>query len=254
MDIKRFVLPLAGLAMVCVPWLPVFGDETAKLGDCTGIENSIYWARAAERRGDVESAASSYQEAIVALVNGAPRGVDLSKVVLCGESAPSIGRRMLYWQIKFLEKELASKERTISLDYILKNIQADYERMAWIEPKNPTWPYLVAVSYAADHNYRAAFAKCREAAQCPGGQESVRQKARSLARHIKSGALAQEAMKQSDQEAYAEYVRSGAQALDFAMVSARCSADEARKRGDQANADMWESRYHDYSRQRAQVK
>jgi hypothetical protein len=75
-----------------------------------------------------------------------------------------------------------------------------------------------------------------------------------LAAHIKAGALEQEKMKEEDWAAYREYVESGAQALDFATVSARYSADDARRRGDRANADMWESRYRDLIRKRGQIR
>lgn len=161
---------------------------------------------------------------------------------------------MIYYWIKLLRQELAKPEPTISVEHCLKTLQSCYGKMAWIEKTNPTWPYLDAVAYAADGDYLWAFRKCHEAATAPGGEESVRQKARSLAAYIKQGALEQEKMREADREAYREYVESGAQALDFATVSARYSADDARRRGDRANADMWEGRYRDLVRKREQNK
>ena len=70
---------------------------------------------------------------------------------------------------------------------------------------------------------------------------------------IKPAALAQEHMKEEDQRAYREYVQSGAQALDFAMVSAQASAADARKNGDMARSDMWERRFEDLRRERERM-
>ncbi|MEY2486792.1 MAG: hypothetical protein QOH39_2440 [Verrucomicrobiota bacterium] len=215
---------------------------------------SIYFGRLAEKRGDVASAAERYLTAVSYLESSAPRDADLSKLVICDEPVPSIGRRMIYYWIKLLHQELAKSNPTISVEHCLKTLRSCYAKMAWIEKGNPTWPYLEAVASAADGDYRAAFTKCREAATAAGGEESVRRKARSLAAHIKPGALEQEKMKEEDWAAYNEYVSSGAQALDFATVSARYSADDARRRGDHANADMWESRHRDLLRQREQIR
>lgn len=216
-------------------------------------ERAVYLARAAEQRGDVMSAAEKYSRAISLVESTAPRQVNLSKLMLAGESLPSIGRRMLYYELKLLQEQLAEAHPMMSPDAVLKLISGNYAKMGAIEKNNPTWPYLEAVAYAANHDYRMAFQKCREAAQAPGGEESVRQKARSLAAHVKSAALEQEKMREEDQRAYEEYVQSGAQALDFAMVSAQVSANQARQGGDSARADMWERRYEDLRKERDQI-
>jgi hypothetical protein len=217
-------------------------------------ESAVYAARAAEKSGDSMNAANQYTTAISMIESTAPRELNLNKLLVAGEPVPSIGRRMVYYDIKVLNEQMAKQNPDMRIDALLEMLRGAYGKMAWIEKTNPTWPYLEAVSAAADGHYKEAFQKCREAAQAPGGEESVRQKAKSLAEHIKSGALAQEQMKEADQQAYEEYVHSGAQALDFAMVSARCSADSARKNGDMANADMWQSRYDDLKKQREQIK
>ena len=216
--------------------------------------SSIYFARQAEKRGDAQSAAEFYLTAISYLESTAPRDLDLSKVVICDEPVPNIGRRMIYYWMQVLRSEVANPHPTMSVEHCLKTLQSCYGKMAWVEKNNPTWPYLEAVASAAEGNYLAAFQKCQEAATCAGGEESVRRKARSLAVHIKPAMLAQQKMKEDDWTAYNEYVRSGAQALDFATVSARYSAQDARHRGDHANADMWEKRYQDLVRERDQIK
>jgi hypothetical protein len=180
--------------------------------------------------------------------------VDLSKVVICDEPVPNIGRRMIYYWMQVLRSEVGNPRPTMSVEHCLKTLQSCYGKMAWIDKNNPTWPYLEAVASAAEGNYAAAFQKCQEAATSAGGEESVRRKARSLAAHIKPGMLAQQKMKEDDWAAYNEYVNSGAQALDFAAVSANYSAQDARHRGDHANADMWEKRYQDLVRERDQIK
>lgn len=220
----------------------------------TETRQSIYSARLAEKRGDIAEAAQQYLTAISYLESSAPRELDLSKLVICDEPVPSIGRRMIYYWITLLRREVATPRPTYSVEHCLTTLRSCYGKMAWIEKNNPTWPYLEAVASAADGNYLASYEKCREAATAGGGEESVRRKARSLALHIQSGAVAQQKMKEDDWSAYQEYVSSGAQALDFASVSARYSADDARRRGDHANADMWEKRYHDLVRQREQIR
>jgi hypothetical protein len=214
--------------------------QTLDRSSCLEAERMIYLARAAEKRGDVAGAAQNYMTAISYLTSSAPRDVNLGKVILCDEPVSSIGRRMVYYQIKLLRDEVGKPDSLIRQEDLLNN--------------DPTWKYLDAVASAADSDYRAAFQKCREAATTAGGDEAIRKKARSLAQHIKPGALEQEKMAYEDRAAYREYVESGAQALDFAMTSARCSADEATKRGDTAAASMWESRYEDLSRRRTQIK
>jgi hypothetical protein len=213
-------------------------------------ERSIYVARSAEKRGDTMTAAQEYTNAISLVQSNAPTTADLSKLVLDGEPLPSIGRRMISYDLQLYKEMLAQQRPMMRPEAVLENLRAAYGKMAWIEKFNPTWPYLEAVALAADQNYRAAFEKCREAAELPGGEDSVRQKARSLASHIKPAALAQEKMKEADQQAYKEYVESGAQALDFAAISARESAAEARKNGDMAAADMWQRRFDDLKKQR----
>ena len=220
----------------------------------SGIRESIYFARLAEKHGDVAGAAEHYLTAISFLESSPAANANLSKMVICDEPVPSIGRRMVYYWIKLLRQELAKPSPTISVEHCLATLRSCYGKMAWIEKTNPTWPYLEAVASAADGDYLAAFRKCHEAATAPGGEESVRKKARSLAAHINSGALEQEQMREADWEAYRQYVESGAQALDFAAVSARYSADDARRRGDRANADMWETRYRDLVRKREQIR
>jgi hypothetical protein len=215
---------------------------------------SIYFARLAEKRGDLQSAAQNYLTAISYLESSAPRDVDLSKLVICDEPVPNIGRRMIYCWAELLRQQVANSQPSFSVDHCLKTLQSCYGKMAWIEKNSPTWPYLEAVAYAADGNYLAAFEKCRAAASAGGGEESVRRKARSLAEHIKPGMLAQQQMKEEDWAAYNEYVASGAQALDFASVSARYNADAARRRGDHANADRWEQTYHDLIRKREGIR
>lgn len=216
-------------------------------------ERAVYLARAAEKRGDVMSAAEKYSRAISLVESTATRDVNLSKLMLAGESLPSIGRRSLYYELKLLQGQLAETHPMMSPDMVLRLISGSYAKMGAIEKYNPTWPYLEAVAYAANHDYRMAFQKCREAAQAPGGEESVRQKARTLAAHVKSAALEQEKMREEDQRAYEEYVHSGAQALDFAMVSAQVSVNQARQSGDSARADMWERRYADLRKEREQI-
>jgi hypothetical protein len=228
--------------------------KSVYVGPITETMRSIYDGRRAENHGDIESAAQNYLTAISYLESTAPREVDLSKLVICDEPVPNIGRRMVYYWGQVVRKEVASSRPTMSVEYCLKTLSSCYGKMAWIEKTNPTWPYLEAVASAADGNYLAAFQKCQEAATLGGGEESVRKKARTLAAHIKPGMLAQQQMKEDDWAAYNEYVRSGAQALDFATVSARYSAQDARKRGDQANADRWEQRYQDLVRERNQIK
>jgi hypothetical protein len=228
--------------------------QTLDRSSCLEAERMIYLARTAEKRGDVAGAAHNYMTAISYLTSTAPRDVNLAKVVLCDEPVSSIGRRMVYYQIKLLRDEVGKPDAMIRQEDLFDNVRAAYGKMASIEKNNPTWKYLDAVASAADSDYRAAFQKCREAATTAGGDEAIRKKARSLARHIKPGALEQEKMAYEDRAAYREYVESGAQALDFAMTSARCSADEATKRGDTAAASMWERRYEDLSRRRAQIK
>jgi hypothetical protein len=220
----------------------------------TESERAVYLARLAERKGEAMNAAQQYTTAISMLESNASPQLNLAKLSIAGEPVPSIGRRMVYWDIKLLNEQLAKPNPDMPPDAVLELLRGAYGKMAWIEKTNPTWPYLQAVSAAADGHYKEAFAKCREAAQAPSGEESVRQKAKSLAEHIKAGALAQEQMKEEDQRAYEEYVRSGAQALDFAMVSAHYSAESARKSGDSANADMWQSRYDSLRKQREEIK
>ncbi|QEX22478.1 hypothetical protein FRZ61_24100 [Hypericibacter adhaerens] len=216
-------------------------------------ERSVYLARASEQRGDTMSAAQQYMTAVSLVESTAPRDLNLSKLVLAGEPLPGIGRRMIYYELKLLQEMLAQPQPMMRPEGVLENLRLAYGKMEWLEPFNPAWPYLEAVALAADQDYRSAFQKCREAAQLPGGEESVREKARSLAEHIKPAALAQEQMKEADQQAYMEYVQSGAQALDFAMVSAQVSATEARNKGDTAEADMWDSRYQNLKKQRDQI-
>lgn len=221
----------------------------------TETKRSIYLARQAEKRGDLQNAAQSYLTAISYLESSAlPRDLDLSKLIICDEPVANIGRRMIICWIQLVRQEVGDPHPSYSVEHCLKTLQSCYAKMAWIEKTNPTWPYLEAVATSADGNYLAAFQKCREAATAAGGDESVRRKARSLAEHIKPGALAQQNMKEQDWAAYNEYVSSGAQALDFATVSARYSADAARRRGDHANADMWETRYRDLVRRRGEIR
>jgi hypothetical protein len=243
-----YLLTLSGAIAAAAP------AEEFDASSFTETRRFIYLARLAEKRGDVATAAQQYLTAISYLGSSAAANANLSKMVICDEPVPSIGRRMIYYWIKLLHQELAKSEPTISVEHCLTTLRSGYGKMAWIEKTNPTWPYLEAVASAADGDYRAAFAKCREAATAAAGEESVRRKARSLAAHIKPGALEQEKMKEEDWAAYREYVESGAQALDFATVSARYSAEDARRRGDRANADMWESRYRDLIRKREQIR
>jgi hypothetical protein len=249
---RRLVPPLAALIAASAQ-AQTGGPQPVRRGQFLESERSIYFARVAEKRGDVASAAQEYTTAISLIEASAPRGLDLGKLVIAGEPLPSVGRRMVYFQIKLYLDQIASARPTMRPEAVLRDLRGTYGKMQWIEPDNPTWPYLEAVALAADQDYRAAFQKCREAAQSPGGEEAVREKARSLAMHIKPAALAQERMKEADQRAYEDYVRSGAQALDFAAVSAQTSAAEARRRGDQAQADMWERRYQDLKREREQI-
>ena len=234
------------------------GDATpnpaSQLGSCSESIRSILDARAAEKRGDTMSAAQGYLTAISLLESKAPQDMNLSKVVLADEPLPSIGRRMIYYQKKLLHEQLAKSHPDYSPDSIVKDLRGCYGKMQWIEPNNPTWKYLDGLASAADGDYKTGFRMCREAATAPGGEESVRQKARTLANHIKSGALEQEQMKEEDQRAYDEYVRSGAQALDFALVSTQTSAQTARQRGDTAGANMWQQRYDEIKKQREQIK
>ena len=240
------------LASGALPSTPAAQDLDAS--SLTETISSVYFARQAEKRGDAQGAAEFYLTAISYLESSAPRDLDLSKVVICDEPVPNIGRRMIYYWMQVFRSEVANPHPTMSVEHCLKTLQSCYGKMAWIEKTNPTWPYLEAVASAAEGNYLAAFQKCQEAATSAGGEESVRKKARSLAVHIKPGMLAQQQMKEDDWAAYNEYVRSGAQALDFAMVSARYSAQDARHRGDNANADKWEKRYQDLVRERDQIK
>lgn len=249
-------------------------QQTVQRSRFLEAERAVYLARMSAQRGDLAGTVQHYSTAVSLAATSAPVGLNLSKLFIAEEPLPSIGRRLVYYEIMLLQETLAQPDPSMPPDTaspgrdwraetrhaayirpqaVLENLRRDYGKMAWIEPSNPTWPYLEAVALAADRNYRAAFQKCREAAQRPGGEESVRRKARSLAKHIKPAALAQERMKEEDQRAYQEYVESGAQALDFAIVSAQVSANQARMSGDIARADMWERRYQDLSRQREQI-
>jgi hypothetical protein len=220
-------------------------------GQCV---RSILLARAAEKKGDTMSAAQNYGTAVSLFQSTAPRTVNEEKVIIADEPLPSIGRRMIYYRIKLLHEQLAKPQPDINPQSVVADLRRDYGKMAFIEPNDPTWKYLDALASSADGDYKTGFRLCRDAATSPGGEESVRQKARTLANHIKSGALEQEQMKEEDQAAYEEYVRSGAQALDFGMVSAQTSAQAARQRGDNASADMWQQRYEEMKRQREQIK
>lgn len=212
-------------------------------------DSQLRFARQAERVGDSEGAAQLYTT-IVSMLQAGPDFNKVPDMKLSGEPVSSIGRRMVYWQIRRLHDQIAKPQPTMELDVLQRDLQGAYGKMQSIEKYDPTWYYLDALGSAANGHYRQAYQLCRQAATAPGGEESVRQKARSLAQHIKPGADAQDKMREEDQAAYEEYVRSGRQALDFAIVSARCSADDARRRGDQASADMWESRYSDLNRQK----
>lgn len=229
-------------------------SAAAQLGPCTESVRSVLEARSAEKRGDTIAAANAYRTAISLLQSTAPSEVNFEKVVLADEPLSSIGRRMVYYQIKLLNEQLAKSRPDIEPSAIVRDLRGCYGKMQTIEPNNPTWKYLDGLAASADGDYKTGFRLCREAATAPGGEESVRQKARSLANHIKSGALEQEHMKEEDQRAYEEYVRSGAQAMDFAMVSAQNSAQAARQRGDTSSADMWQQRYEEVRKQREQIK
>jgi hypothetical protein len=216
-------------------------------------ERSIYLARSAEKRGDIMTAAQEYTSAISLVQSNAPTSANQSKLVLDGEPLPSIGRRMISYDIRLYLDMVKQQRPLMRPETVLENLRGAYGKMAWIEKSNPTWPYLEAVALAANQDYRAAFQKCREAAELPGGEESIRQKARSLANHIKPAALAQEKMREDDQRAYQQYVESGAQALDFSALSARESAAQARKNGDMAAAEMWERRFSDLKKERERL-
>lgn len=255
MQTTRFIAVAAAAVGLTVAIVEAQPDQLSSVrrSDYLEAERAVYFARAAEQRGDSRTAAQEYSKAISLVQSRAPVTLNLTKLVLAGELLPSIGRRMIYYDIKLYYDLIAQQQPSMRPEFVLENLRLAYGKMTFIETNNATWPYLQAVALAADRNYRDAFQKCREAARLPEGDESIRKKARSLAIHIKSAALEQEKMRDGDIRAYREYVESGAQALDFAMVNARASAVDARNSGDVARADMWERRYAELQRRREQI-
>src|SRR3954470_4836255 len=155
-------------------WRVLASDQPASKFDASSLtetRRSIYGARLAEKRGDIAAAAQQYMTAISYLESSAPTQLDLSKLVICDEPVPNIGRRMIYYWGSLLRREIASPHPTYSVEHCLSTLRACYGKMAWIEKNNPTWPYLEAVASAADGNYLAAYQKCREAATAAGGEE-----------------------------------------------------------------------------------
>src|SRR3954451_23177207 len=131
---------IAVLMCIAASVASTVADQALDASSLSETIRSIYSAREAEKRGDLQGAAQNYLTAISYLESSAPRDVDLSKVVICDEPVPNIGRRMIFCWMQVLRSEIANPHPTMSVEHCLKTLQSCYGKMAWIEKTNPTWP------------------------------------------------------------------------------------------------------------------
>lgn len=163
--------------------MPVFAQVPDMLGS---LEQQ---ARSEEARGDYTSAGRSY----LSMINSTSFG---GMVPRSFQTAGSQGNNLNPEQKRIIARRALACLTRGTRDYLSAHpgdfrhctaylsLHEAYNNMQEFEPNNPSWLYLHAVYYCVKDKYVDADHLLRNAIAKPGGQESVKQKCRTLLAEI----------------------------------------------------------------------